>query len=180
MTTSRVFCRFARGGENTLGVKEIPADGFCISAFLVISDPTNAKSVLLGKVDPSGPWDHVGAMFPELAQAASKGWMLPSSHILLFESPDDAARRILTEQVGAEGLQLSEPKIFSEVYNQKGRENHWDLQLIYQGTLSPDNLPKTTGLWKELRFVDVDALSRDELVRSNGDILGRIGKSPPG
>jgi hypothetical protein len=175
LTTSRVFCRFARGSENTLGVREIPTDGFCISTFLVISDSTNPKSVLMGKIDSSGPWDHLGAMFPELVQAASKGWMLPSSHLLLFESPDESARRVLTEQLGADDLQLSEPKVFSEVYNQKGRENHWDLQFVFQGRLASDRLPETKGIWKELRFLNVDTISKGEIVRLNGDILGRLG-----
>jgi hypothetical protein len=175
LTTSRVFCRFAGGSANTLGVREIPTDGFCISTFLVITDSANPKSVLMGKVDPNGPWDHLGAMFPDLVQAASKGWMLPSSHMLLFESPDQSARRVLTEQLGAEGLQLSEPKIFSEVYNQKGRENHWDLQFVFQGRLAPDRLPETRGVWKELRFLNTDTVSKGEIVRLNGDILGRLG-----
>src|ERR1700722_1277823 len=147
LTTSRVFCRFARGSENTLGLREVPTDGFCISTFLVIADPTSPKSVLMGKIDPSGPWDHLGAMFPELIQVASKGWMLPSSHLIALESPDGSARRILREQLGAENLQLSEPKIFSEVYNQRGREDHWDLQLVFQGKLDPDAHPETRGVW---------------------------------
>jgi hypothetical protein len=174
LTTSRVFCRFARGSDNTLGLKEIPSDGFCISTFLVIADPENPKSVLMGKIDPSGPWDHLGAMFPDLVQAASKGWMLPSSHLISFESPDDSARRILREQLGADDLELSEPRIFSEVYNQKGRENHWDLQLVFQGKLEPDAHLNTAGIWKELRFLDVDTISGREIARSNGDILARL------
>jgi ADP-ribose pyrophosphatase YjhB (NUDIX family) len=175
LTTSRVFCRFARGSENTLGLREIPSDGFCISTFLVIADSTNPKSVLMGKIDPSGPWDHLGAMFPELVQAASKGWMLPSSHLIALESPDDSARRILREQLGAENLQLSEPKIFSEVYNQRGRENHWDLQLVFQGKLDPDAHLETAGIWKELRFLDIETISRGEIARLNGDILAHLG-----
>jgi ADP-ribose pyrophosphatase YjhB (NUDIX family) len=174
LTTSRVFCRFARGSDNTLGLKEIPSDGFCISTFLVIADPENPKSVLMGKIDPSGPWDHLGAMFPDLVQAASKGWMLPSSHLIPFESPDDSARRILREQLGADDLELSEPRIFSEVYNQKGRENHWDLQLVFQGKLEPDAHLNTAGIWKELRFLDVDTISGGEIARSNGDILAHL------
>lgn len=178
MATSRVFCRFARGSENTLGVRDVPVDGFCISTFLVISTPANPESVLMGKIDPSGPWDHLGAMFPELVLVASKGWILPSSHLLLFESPDASAKRILTEQVGAEDVRLSQPKVFSEVYNQKGRENHWDIQFVYQGKLAPDSLADMGGVWKELRFLDVSTLSRAELARSNGDILVRVGLNP--
>jgi hypothetical protein len=175
LATTRTFCRFAKGDGNTLGVREIPNDGFCISAFLVISDSKNPRSVLLGKVDPAGPWDHLGAMFPDLVNTASKGWMLPSSHIILFESPHDASRRILSEQLGLQNLELAEPKIFSDVYDQKGRKNHWDLQMVYRGTAASDIALKREGVWTELKFVNLDSITTNDLVRTNGDILANVG-----
>ncbi|HKM77599.1 MAG TPA: hypothetical protein VJZ03_00860 [Candidatus Bathyarchaeia archaeon] len=43
----------------------------------------------------------------------SKAWMLPSSHLIIYESPHDAAKRILKEQPELDNLKLNEPKVIS-------------------------------------------------------------------
>src|SRR3989442_4075768 len=52
------------------------------------------KRVLMGHMNPKAPWDHIGALDPSRVEAHSRGWMLPSSHLIFLESPDEAARRI--------------------------------------------------------------------------------------
>ena len=70
----------------------------------------------MGLLNPDANWDHIGALTNDRIQAHSKGWMLPSCHLLYGESPSDAATRIVTEQLGFEDvryLALSYPKVYS-------------------------------------------------------------------
>src|SRR5438094_506959 len=99
MATERKFTRFAPV-DRPMTTREIPEGGFCLSAFLVIGRTGRPSQVLMGHLNPSGPWDHVGALDQERAEVNSKGWMLPSSHLMVGESPVAAAERILKEQLG--------------------------------------------------------------------------------
>lgn len=103
--------------------------------------------------------------------------MLPSSHLLLHESPQDAASRIASEQLELRGLKLSDPKVVSEVYISKrfpDRPDHWDIEFIFKGTLGEDEVPKTEA-WKELKFIEVDRTQKTEIARSHEDILEHAG-----
>src|SRR5205807_2273589 len=80
-----------------------------------IGETGHPENILMGHLDPSAPWDHVGALDPERAEANSKGWMLPSSHLMIGESPQAAAERILKEQLGLPASPLKGPFVFSEV-----------------------------------------------------------------
>src|SRR5439155_21845238 len=99
MPTDRKFSRFAPP-DRPLQTREIPEGGICLSAFVILSDSGHRDRVLMGHLDPSAGWDHIGALDSERAAVNSKGWMLPSSHLLLGESPQVAADRILKEQLG--------------------------------------------------------------------------------
>jgi len=99
MATDRKFCRFNKQETASFGMAEVPEGGVCISAFLVISDIENPNSALMGHLNPEAPWDHLGALDSSRIEIHSKGWMLPSSHLIVYESPQDAAKRILREQL---------------------------------------------------------------------------------
>ena len=80
-------------------MKELPDGGMCLSSFLVISE-SDSKRVLMGHLNPKAPSGSLGALDESRIQAHSKGWMLPSSHLIVHESPQEAAARILKEQLG--------------------------------------------------------------------------------
>ncbi len=172
MATERKFCRFSRA-ERPVTTHEIPEGGLCLSAFVVLSEPGREDHVLMGRLDPSGPWDHIGALDPERAQANSAGWMLPSSHLILGESPEAAAERILKEQLGLPSQPLRGPFVFSEVY---GAKNHWDLEFIFVG--EREEVAQHPA-WTELRFVDVNGVPRDQIARYHEDILAHVGRWNP-
>lgn len=172
MATDRKFCRFnpvARAVTTT----EIPEGGICLSAFLVIGETGHPERILMGRLDPAAAWDHIGALDSERAESNSKGWMLPSSHLLIAESPHAAADRILKEQLGLPALPLQGPQTFSEVY---GPKNHWDLEFIFLGERDQIGLHPA---WRELAFVDVNAVTREEIARYHEDILAHIGRWDP-
>src|SRR5213083_1800693 len=156
MATERKFTRFAPV-DRPMTTREIPEGGFCLSTFLVIGRTGRPSQVLMGHLNPSGPWDHIGALDQERAEVNSKGWMLPASHIMVGESPVAAAERILKEQLGLPMLPLNGPHVFSEVY---GAKNHWDLEFVFLG--ERDQIGQHPA-WSELAFVDVSETPRDQV-----------------
>jgi len=185
MVTNRRFCRFNSGAsislgkmdDPLLGMKNIPEGGVCLSAFLVISARKKRQSILMGYLNPSAPWDHIGALDQSRIKVHSQGWMLPSSHLQVHESPQAAAKRIADEQLSKPDLPLSEPLVVSEVYTPKrfpDLPTHWDIEFIFRGELDEDTLSQNDA-WKELRFVDIPRTLKSKIARSHGDILESAG-----
>lgn len=125
--------------------------------------------VLMGRLSKKAAWDHIGGLDEERVERHSKGWMLPSSHMMLGEDPLDAARRIMREQLGLVKQRIEGPRVFSEVYTPEG---HWDLEFVYLGLR--DTVPKHEA-WSELRFVDLKQSKKEEIARSHEDILAHVG-----
>lgn len=169
MSTYRKFTRFSTGAKPPR-IDQIPDGGFCLSAFVVLSPPGKPGQVLLGRLNTGAPWEHLGALDKERAEKNSKGWMIPSSQLILFESPQEAASRILTEQLSITDQKLTGPYVFSEVY---GPKNHWDIEYIFTG--EREGVPKSDA-WSELRFVDTSTAKKEDMARSHEDILAHVGK----
>jgi ADP-ribose pyrophosphatase YjhB (NUDIX family) len=172
MATERKFSRF-NPVERAVTTSQIPEGGFCLSSFVVISQTGHPDRILMGHLDPTAAWDHVGALDSERAETNSKGWMLPSSHLLLGEAPEAAAERILKEQLGLPSLPLKGPYVYSEVY---GPKNHWDIEFIYLGERDQVG---THPAWRELAFVSVSNIPREEIARYHEDILAHVGRWNP-
>jgi ADP-ribose pyrophosphatase YjhB (NUDIX family) len=178
MTTDRRFSRFSKSPTTAaFSVTEIPDDGVCLSAFLIVTEAGDSRKVLVGHMNPKAPWDHIGALDPSRVEAHSHGWMLPSSHLIFRESPDDAARRIAREQLELPDLALSGPKVISEVYTPRrfpGTADHWDLEFLFRGELAAERLPHPAA-WTKLAFVDLRRTSKAEIARSHEDIMESAG-----
>jgi ADP-ribose pyrophosphatase YjhB (NUDIX family) len=164
VATERKFAAFSKKAVAPR-MRRIPEGGMCISAFVIISKAGEPESVLMGKIDKTANWDHIGALDSKRVERLSAGWMLPSSHLMLYETPEGAARRILREQLGIRDLKLEGPLTFADT---SGPDNHWDIGFIYKGMreVTPSN-----PAWHELRFVRPDELGSDEVVRSQLDVL---------
>ena len=172
--------RFAAFGRKAAPprMNEIPEAGLCISAFILLSKMGSPDEIVMGHLNPDADWNYIGALDHERAERNSKGWMLPSCHLLLEESPEDAARRILKEQLGVEDQQLMKPEVFSEAYS-SGKVwdtapfKHWDLQFIFQGERATINLHPA---WRDLTFVDLSKTKKGDMARFHEDILAHVGK----
>jgi len=151
-------------------MSEIPEGGICLSTFVILSKPSNPSLVLMGRISQNAPWDHIGALDQGRVERHSKGWMLPSSHLILGEDPRQAALRILREQLGLTGQEINGPMVFSEV---SGPMNHWDIEFVFLG--ERDNAPLHEA-WNELKFVDLTRTKKQEIARSHEDILAHVGK----
>ncbi len=172
MATQRQFLRVS-SKAGPMRLSEIPEGGFCLSTFLVISNSRNPNEVLLGHLNPESPWDHIGALDPPRVKMNKNGWMLPACHLIVGESPQEAAQRILREQLDLRDQKLEGPMIFSEVY---GEHSHWDLEFVFlgeRGSIRP------SSAWRELRFVDMTKLKKENFSRLHEDILANVGKWKP-
>jgi len=178
MTTDRRFSRFSKSPATAaFSVTEIPDDGVCLSAFVIVTEAHDSRKVLMGHMSPKAAWDHIGALDPSRVEAHSHGWMLPSSHLIFRESPDDAARRIAREQLELPDLALSGPTVVSEVYTPKrfpGTAHHWDLEFLFRGQLAAAEVGHPAA-WKELAFVDLRRTSKSEIARSHEDVIESAG-----
>lgn len=185
MPTKRRFSRFNRSLEGLSGTlvseglvtTNIPEGGLCLSAFDIVVPKSNPNAALLGYVNPEAPWDEIGALDESRIKAHSSRWMVPSCHLMLGESPQDAAKRIAKEQLELEGLSFSEPKVNSEYYHSPNfpqRPLHWDIEFIFKGVLS-DPFKKRPSAWRRLEFVDLSKTSKSKIARSHEDILESAG-----
>ena len=174
MTTDRKFTRF-NPADRPMTTREIPEGGICLSAFLVIGEKGHPDRILMGHLNPSAPWDHIGALDPERAEVNSKGWMLPSTHLMLNESPQAAGERVLKEQLGlpAASQALDGPYVFSEVY---GSKNHWDIHFVFLG--ERDQVAQHPA-WLDLAFIEVNDTPREQIARYHEDILALVGRWNP-
>jgi ADP-ribose pyrophosphatase YjhB (NUDIX family) len=169
MPTERRFAAFSKTAAPPR-MRKMPEGGMCISAFLIVSKHNDPDSILMGKINKDAHWDHIGALDAKRVQRHSGGWMLPSSHLMLFETPEGAARRILREQLHVRDMKITGPLTFVDT---SGNENHWDIGFIYLG--ERENPPKSDA-WRELRFVKSGELKREDIVRSQVDVLAYAGR----
>ncbi|MCI4350212.1 MAG: hypothetical protein L3K15_01690 [Thermoplasmata archaeon] len=103
--------------------------------------------------------------------------MLPSSHLAVFESPDQAAERIAREQLGSPEFRPPSPLIVSETYHRAAGDTddpHWDLHFIYRSTVERAP-PGSSELWEELRFLEPRQHAPEEFARAQSDILAFAG-----
>ncbi|MFZ3355140.1 MAG: hypothetical protein WA549_00100 [Thermoplasmata archaeon] len=178
MTTERRFCRFSDSAETAaFSVTQIPKDGLCISTFVILREQGNPRAVLMGHMNPAAPWDQLGALDPERIEAHRNGWMLPSSHLIYYESPDESAQRILREQLELPAQPLGPPTVMSDTYAPRrhpGATHHWDLGFLYQGSIPSRPVPSARA-WQDLAFVDTRSVHRSDIARSHEDVLQLVG-----
>jgi 8-oxo-dGTP pyrophosphatase MutT (NUDIX family) len=178
---ARQFARLRRGNTpESTDVSVVPDEGMCLSAFLVIRRPGTPGEVLLGRMDPTADWLEIGGLGPDRVARFGSAWVLPAGQLLLFESPDDAARRLARELLGVELGSLPTPRVFSEAYSRpggKGNDPHWDLHFVYEVPW-PEGRPLRARPWKELAFVPVAKTPRSAFGRNHGDVLELVGLPP--
>ncbi len=179
MTEGRRFARF--GAAPSADVVGLPDDGMCLSAYLVVRPADRPQEVLLGQLEPSGPWETAAAIDAARAKRIGERWVLPATQLLFFEGPQEAARRIARELLGRDDLPLGAPQVFSEAYRREPapRDPHWDLHFVYVTDWPGGAPPPSRGrLWKELAFLNVGATPAAAFGRGHGDVLALLGLPP--
>src|SRR5438132_5639503 len=178
MTTNRRFARFSKSRETAaFSITEIPVGGVCLSAFLIVTETGDPRKVLMGRMNPNAPWDHLGALDPSRVEVHSRGWMLPSSHLIFQESPGDAARRIAREQLESPDLSLSEPKVVSEAYTPRrfpDAPRHWDIEFLFRGEMPAAEVPHAAAS-TELALVHLRRTAKPEIDHSQHAVIESAG-----
>jgi len=181
-TTNRVVSRFRPAPPKDDPIyTAVPDDGLCLNAFLLLSPVDDAHQVLLGMVDPQAPWREIGGVSAQRLAGLSNRWMLPSRQLFLFESPQDASRTILREQLELDEVELAGPSVFSEAWtrpNPAGTGQHWDLHFVFRGRW-PEGRAVRASPWLKLAFHDPSRLDRSTVGRSHADVLGLAGYPVP-
>jgi hypothetical protein len=169
----RRFQRLRPDASEASGLSNVSRGGFCLSVFLLIHPPGRPTEVLLGQVDPTFAWDRVGALDTGRVRSVLGKWMLPSSHLIEFEEPAAAARRVATEQLEAPEVRLHGPDVHSEAYPTGGAEPgllHWDLHFVFEGEW-PAGRALRARPFTELRFFSPQAPPPGRIARGGGDVL---------
>ncbi len=171
----RRFARFSRNPPpDDLTKFQIPASGMCLSAFLLVHPAQDSPRVLLGRIRPGEGWFSAGALDVARGHRIQDGWMLPSRQLAFYESPEEAARTILAEQLPGLAVTPKLHSIASEAYpttpGAPDGDLHWDLHFLYDCFGAPDRLA-AGPLWQELRFFSPAERSGLPIARGHGDIL---------
>ncbi len=177
----RRFARLSATADGRTGDRSpVPRSGLCLSAFVVVRPSGVGGLALLGKIRPSADWGRIGALDAERVARMSSLWMLPSSHLILYESPEEAARRIVREQLGTELPDLAGPVVLSDVSPRPEAPDdpHWDLGFVFEGRWPTTRFPEAPA-FAELAFVDVARTRRSEIGRGHADVLDRAGLRAP-
>lgn len=171
--------RWARfGPPDRAWFSHVPKGGFCVSAFLIVRN--RRGDVLLGRPKEHLDWPEKGClpMWRVRDVLKENSWILPASHFLMDESPDDAAVRIMRAWAG---ISQGTPRLLgveSEVMPTQAwvgsgkvrrRVNHWAMCFVYE--LRTNRLPKPPRAWAELKFVPVRELKATRIGRNHGDLL---------
>jgi len=156
------------------GEGNVPKGGTCISSFLVL---TGQGGFLAGKMAKPDVWVEkffVGESFAP-KYAASGKWILPASHLKYGEKPEDAAKRILTEELGLGKVKLTLSQVQSHLSQDPNdpESAHWDLCFIYEGRVK-GKVAKPEW-FSELAFLKPKGLSAEEFTRGHGDVLKEFG-----
>jgi ADP-ribose pyrophosphatase YjhB (NUDIX family) len=160
-------------GNKALFVQNnVPPGGTCLSSFVIIN---SGNKILVGK--PAKPEIWVERFFvreemaPKLVESGK--YTLPGSHLAWFESPEDAAKRVLREMLGLElpGNRLKLIDVQSHVSDGTPEQAHWDICFVYQAQLPGRTKLKVPEWFSELEFVPKSKLKPEHFSRGHGDVL---------
>ncbi len=142
----------------------------CISSFLVSVDD---EGVLVGRIQDPVRWMSMDRIVSGEAFRGDR-WVLPATHLLMGEHPEEAARRIVDEQLGARchDLKLWRVLSFAAPMPSRGQELHWDLCFVYTAELEVTAVPTN---FSELRRLPPSELSGDVFSRGHGEVLESLG-----
>ncbi len=173
---TRRFTRLGQQADPSRLVFQVPIEGLCLSTFLVLRPSGHPGRALLGHISPQAPWSELGAADAGRIGPWSKGWMLPSSQLVFYETPEDAARRIAQEQLGVTLGKLPPPVLMSDAYERptSNGEKHWDIGFVYVLDGQPAAPPRHSA-WADLDYVEVSRTHAKDFVRFQEDVLRLVG-----
>jgi len=152
----------------------VPVGGVCLSTFIVAK---SGDAILLGLPRSGVEWAEQGGERLSGAEELERSntWILPATHLLLGETPDDASIRIARDFTGLKGIPefamiQSHTRPAKLWFKHVGNAVHWDLCFVYK--LKIRGVPKKLlPWWKEMRLFDRVELRTLKIGRGHRDIL---------
>jgi ADP-ribose pyrophosphatase YjhB (NUDIX family) len=158
-------------------VGNVPPGGTCLSTFVIV---TSGTDVLVGKMARPDIWTErffVGKSWVD-GYVASGKYVLPASHLAWYESPLDAANRIIKEmtplRIPRKQVQLVEVQSYLSGNPKSQIEPpHWDICFLYEARVPKvaTRAFKTPEWFEDLAFIERKKLSVGDFTRGHGDIL---------
>lgn len=158
-----------------------PPGGLCLSSFVLVR---NGGRVLVGKMTKPEVWIDRFFVGEKLAPdyVASDKYLLPARHLAWYESPLEAAKSVVRDQVKlrtpSKSLRFIEVQshIRGDV-NSTEQPPHWDICFVYEAKVSAKTVRqlKTPPWFRDLHFMQLSSLSVDDFTRAHGDILEEAG-----
>jgi ADP-ribose pyrophosphatase YjhB (NUDIX family) len=151
--------------------------GLCISAFAIVR--RGGQFLALRPRDHpkwaewAPNWDAYDA---ERRAKQFELWRLPAAYVREGEHPDDAARRILTEQLGAVRCFVRSHRLltFHDPSNRFPGAKHWDLCFVYEADAEPASAERLPWVG-ELRWAGPGDLRADAFGSAIGDLALELG-----
>ena len=161
--------------------ENVPPGGTCLSSFVVVLEGNRA---LVGKMGRPEIWVERFLVGPTRAPvyAASGKYLLPARHLHWYESPLEAARSVLKDQVGLEVPvgKISLVDVQSHVsgdINDEKEPPHWDICFLYSASVTKSVAKKLRRpeWFSELVFKPLGSLKQNDFTRGHGDVLQTAG-----
>jgi ADP-ribose pyrophosphatase YjhB (NUDIX family) len=171
--------RYARFGPTYRRMYiHVPRGGVCLSAFVVVRD--RQGRILFGRPRAHPAWPERGCLpIWRVREIRKSGeWILPASHLLMGEAPDDAARRIARIWLGLPNANPKLAALDSSSFptgggrgsrRSKRKDYHWTLCFVYQ--LRVNRKPRTLPMWEELQFISKAGAKTLTIGRMHRDLL---------
>jgi ADP-ribose pyrophosphatase YjhB (NUDIX family) len=154
-----------------------PAGGICLSSFVVVS---NGPGILLGKMKKPEIWVERFFVSPQFVPRylLEEKYLMPASHLAWYESPLDAADRILKEQALV-NFPKEKIKLIGVQSHLRGDLNdeenppHWDICFVYEARLPAKAAKKIKSpeWFEDFGFKPMSKLTAESFARGHGDVL---------
>jgi ADP-ribose pyrophosphatase YjhB (NUDIX family) len=148
---------------------------------MVVSD---GQRILVGRMDRPEIWVEKFLVGPARAKvyADSGKYVLPARHLHWYESPFEAARSVLRDQVGLDvpANRISLVDVQSHVsgdVNDEKEPPHWDICFVYKVQVPKSQAAKLRRpeWFSELAFKPLGGLKQQDFTRGHGDVLQMAG-----
>lgn len=156
---------------------DAPPGGLCLSSFALLR---RGDAFLAVKPKPHDAWKDWAPNWDVYDAKTLENqfhlWRLPSSYLREGEAPEDTARRIVQEQLGAERAFVRSARTLS-FHDPSGRfpgQKHWDLCFVFEVDAEPAPLARLPWL-AESRWVKPQELHGEDFGSAIGDLARALG-----
>ncbi|HEX9710505.1 MAG TPA: hypothetical protein VGB42_11155 [Candidatus Thermoplasmatota archaeon] len=144
----------------------------CLSTYIVSEA---GDGLLVGRRANDPRWEQLDHAHPVDPQVGTTLWVLPATHLLVGETPSQAAKRVAKDQLLAPWLQLEDGGTFAHLRPSVEGDPHWELAFVFETELTVSKAPPW---FTELRGLQRRYLRYESFAAGHGDIAADMGYFP--